>query len=240
MEKVVSQINESAVMETGKQPKQILADELAKPKVGGVPEIPKIETQQIGTTPEIVPKTTEPIKVSRSQLPVGEGELKTTGLEARIKSNLESAPEEIKASLSTYNEMNNKEQIKKAVDYVSKNPDDALSVLRGDKPAPKGILNNSIYVAMSQEAETNSELGAKLASLRSTRYGQEIEILKEINKDNPVKYMTDLVNARVEALGGRDSLTSLRNQEMGGIKKAISLNRLVKTDWNAFIDSITC
>lgn len=188
---------------------------------------------------EIQPKT-ESIKVSRGQLPVGEGKVKTTGLENRIKSNFESAPEEIKSSLSTFNQMNNKDQIAKAIDYVSKNPDEAMEVLRGNKPAPKGLLNNSIYVAMTHNAETNSELAAKLASLRSTRYGQEIEILKEIDKNNPVKYMTDLVRNKIEVLGGQEKLNTLRNQEMGTVKRAISKSNLSKTDWNSFVESITC
>ena len=188
---------------------------------------------------KIEPKP-ESVKVSRSQLPVGTGEVKASGLEARIKEKLGNLSEEDKKGISTYQQMNKAEQIKKAVEYVSKNQDEALAVLKGDKPVPKGILYNSIFLAMEELALNNADLGLKLASLRSTRFGQEISILTERDPLSPVKYMTDLVSAKIEALGGKERLSELRKEEVGKVKKAVSKNNLEKTDWNSFIDSITC
>jgi hypothetical protein len=200
------------------------------------PELPRVEkTRGVSVEP-----AEEVVQVPKSQLPVGTGETKTSALESRVKGVLDSAPEETKSSLSTYSAMNNKQQIADAVKYVQEHPDDALQILEGKKAPPKGLLTNSIYVAMTEDASTNSELAAKLASLRSTRYGQEIEILKSINKDNPVRYMDDLVQTRIEALGGRERMLELKTKEVKEIKKAVSQLRLAKEDWSAFVQSIAC
>ena len=190
--------------------------------------------------PEVLPKATEPVKVSRSQLPVGAGGEKVSRLEARLKDRLNALSPEERAGLSTYNEMNKADQIKMAAEYVSKNPEEAMAVLRGEKPAPKGLLHNSIFLAMEEQANADSELALKLASLRSTRAGQEISILTERDPNSPVKYMTDLANSRIEILGGREKLATLKNQEMASVKRAISKSNIAKTDWDSFIDSISC
>ena len=172
-------------------------------------------------------------------MPVGKGETKVSGLEARIKGKLDALTPEERVGISTYQQMNKKEQIAAAIKYVQENPEEAMAVLRGEKPAPKGLLNNSIFLAMEEQSGTNSDLALRLASLRSTRAGQEISILTERDSLSPVKYMTDLQTAKVEAIG-REKVATMRNAEMGNIKKAVNKNTLLKTDWNVFVDSIKC
>ncbi len=208
-----------------------------------VSELPAIPEQPLTQKPELIVQKElqikpETIKVSQAQLPVGEGELKASKLEARIKNKLDAVLE--KENITTYKEMNKVDQIKKAVEYVQKNPSEALIVLEGKKSPPKDILYNSIFLAMEEVASDNAYVGLKLASLRSTRAGQEISILTERDPHSPVKYMNDLVNQKIEALGGNKEYKTIQDTEVSTVKKSMQKSNLAKTDWTAFIDSIMC
>ena len=181
------------------------------------------------------------VSVPRQQLPVGEGAEKLSRLEARITKSLDNAPDEVK-NLSTYQQMTKKDQIASAVKYVNENPDEALAVLRGEKEAPKGLLNNSIYVAMQNASEGNVELARRLASLSSTRFGQELSILTEIDPNSPVKAMSDIVKIREEAFrkkyGGK-SVKEVSDTIVKDIKKKVK--PVDKYDWSHFVKSLpTC
>lgn len=182
------------------------------------------------------------IKVPTSQLPVGEGKVKVSKLEARTKTTLDGlTQEEIdKLGLTTYNQMNKKENIVKASKYVAENTDEALRVIKGEVEPPAGILKNSIYVALKSLGAENTDVALKVASLGSTRMGQEISILSEIDKDSPVSMMEDVVKTRIEAFerkSGRKSSAKIKSE----VEK---INAEVKPpsgrQWDAFLKKILC
>lgn len=193
---------------------------------------------------EITPRTTE---VSREQLPVGEGEKKgVSRLEARMKGVLDSVkPEKAEeAGITTYQQMNKADQIKKAVDYVKKNQDEALAVLRGDKPAPEGLLHNSIALALEQKASDTADanLAIKLASLRSTRAGQEISILTEADPSNPVNVMQEIIKARTEKLEKTRKTTKskLVAKEVGEVKAEVVKKQLKIDEAEKLLAKLLC
>ncbi len=196
------------------------------------------------TTPKPVeekPKLQE-VSVPRNQLPVGAGAENVSTLEARVRNSLDKVtPEQIDSlGLTKYNQMNNKDTIKAASEYVLKNPDDALKVLQGDLEAPKGLPHNSIYVAMVNNSAGNIELATKLATLRSTRFGQEIEILKELNPDSPVKAISDVIKvkeAAIEKRTGKKASAAIKDTAKEIKKKIV---KPTKQDWTSFIESIEC
>lgn len=200
----------------------------------------KIEPVKSQPLQEGVKVKTEKVEVPKSQLPVGEGKTKQSRLEARIKNSLENAPDEVKNNISTYGEMHRPDQISKATKYVLENPDEAMEVLKGNKPAPDGLLHNSVFVAMSNQAKGDGELARKLATLRSTRYGQEINILQEMDVHNPVKYLKDLVRRKIEIFGGEDKVVKYVRENIKRAKKTTNANYLKSTDWSTFVDSIKC
>ena len=185
------------------------------------------------------------IKVApRAQLPVSvEGKEKVSRLEARVKDALGkvSTEDQERLGLATYNQMNRKENIAKASEYVTNNPDEALSVLEGKKDAPKGIARNSIYVAMESMAKGDVELARRLASLESTRMGQELSILAEIDPESPVKIMRDIIEIRSRAFerryGGR-KVKEVTDKVISDIKKSVKAPDRVA--WVKFIDEIEC
>lgn len=179
-------------------------------------------------------------KVSSEQLPVGEGVQKASALESRVKQSIESAPESIKTDISNYKEMNKKEQIAAASKYVISNPEEALAVLKGEKAAPKGLLHNSIALALEEHAATanDANLVLKLASLRSTRAGQEISILTERNPNSPITYIDELAQRKIESLGDKEAATKIREKNINEARKYIK--KPSKGDWTAFVESIRC
>jgi hypothetical protein len=247
----ISNVQDVAVKTEAKTP--ITTPEIAKQVVTmaaqkTVGEIQQGLTSATDNVGENIKPKADTVAVSRGQLPVGTGKEKVSSLEARIKEKLNAVSPEDRAGLSTYNEVSKSENIKAAAKFVAKDPEAAMAVLRGDKVAPKGLLYNSISIALEEHIKNNptldiaqqADLNLRLASLRSTRAGQEISVLTERDPNSPVKYMTDLTNAKVEALGGREKLKTLQNQELGGATRAIRSNNLVKTDWNSFVESIRC
>jgi len=204
---------------------------------------PKQATRPVQAPVKGVPEVkSQEVAVPREQLPVGQGKEKASRLEARITKSLDKTPQEIKDQLgSTYTQMSKPEQIKKATDYITKKPSEAMAVLRGEKEAPQGLLKNSIYVAMENSAHGDAGLARKLASLESTRAGQELSILTEIDPNSPVKLMSDLVKVREEAFKKRyrgKKVSEISEKVVKDIKSKVKVD---KYDWNNFIKALpTC
>ena len=208
------------------------------PQVAGKPSG---ETNRpLGNGPVVEKKE---VGVPREQLPVGSGEEKVSQLEARVKHALENISPEIidQLGLSTYNQMNNKETIAEASQYVIKNPDEAMKVLLGEAQAPKGLPINSIYVAMVNNAVGNLDLANKLATLRATRMGQEIEILKEIDPNSPVKIVSDIYKVREEAFKKRYAGKSIKEVTDRIVEKAkVKMKAPDMMDWGKIIEEVRC
>ena len=242
----------NAVIKTGtentKEGKALVKISLDAQKEGKKVEIEAVKTTppppkkpvEQKATPIVKPKE---VSVPREQLPVAstKGVEKISRLEARVTKSLEKTPQEIKDQLgSTFTTMNKKEQIAKASKYVNDNPEEALAVLRGEKEAPKDILKNSIYVAMENQAKEDVELARKLASLASTRQGQELSILTEIDQNSPVKAIRDIIVIREEAFKKRYSGKTVKEMSDKVVKDIQKKVKVDKYDWNRFVESIKC
>lgn len=186
------------------------------------------------------------IKVPRRQLPVGEGKKKVSRLEARVTGQLDKiknmSQEQIdKLGLAQYRELNKKENIRKAVNYVSQNPDEALAVVAGEIDAPAGILRNAVYVALEQEAEGDLALARRLASLDATRAGQEISILSEIDQDSVVSVMREIIQIREETFKKRYKNKTPKqaiDKVVSDIKSEVKAPN--RAAWISFLNEIQC
>lgn len=207
------------------------------------------EETKIATTPEVKSEV-QTVTVPRSQLPVAStGKEKVSKLEARVKKVLDKVtPDQAEAlGITKYKEMNNKDIIKAASEYVIKNPNEAMEVLRGNMDAPKGLPRNAIYVAMVNSSSDDLELATKLATLQSTRFGQEIEILKELNPFAPAT-LIDTANKQfkiaIEERYGKDRVAKTIKEEKEKItekiKKETPRTKVSRSAWEKFIDEIQC
>ena len=142
--------------------------------------------------------------------------------------------------------MNNKKAIDNSVEYVSKNWDNGMKVLKGKIDPPKGTNEGSIYVAMTQLAKDDSsgKLATDLMGLKATAMGQNIEILKELDKNNPVKHIDDLIKRKIEASGGEKKIKTARvsstKQLKPGFESTIKKSTPKRQNWSEFIESIRC
>ena len=214
--------------------------ELGETKIPVLQETVPPQTTLPAKPVKVKPKA---VSVPREQIPVGEGAEKVSRLEARVKNTLDNiTPEQIdKLGLSTFKAMNNKEIIRRASEYVIKNPDEALKVLSGEIQPPKGLNTNSIYVAMVNNSTGNLELATKLATIKSTALGQNIEILKEIDPNSPVKIMSDIVKIREKAFVKRykgRTPSKVRKTTVKDIKSKVKAPD--KWDWSSFLKTIEC
>jgi uncharacterized protein (DUF2249 family) len=182
------------------------------------------------------------VKVPKEQLPVGTGKTKTSKLASRMQETLKNVSEEDRRALPTYNQMNRENQLENAAQYVTDNPEDAMAVLRGEKDPPQGLLYNSVFLAMQEAAKVgdNITLIQDLASLRSTRYGQEINILSKADPENPVNLLQNLQRTKIEVLEKRTGKSVEKLVKETAKKIKVNIKVPSKDEWEAFIDSIKC
>ena len=194
----------------------------------------------------------EKVSVSRERLPVGasegfasttEGKTKVSRLEARVRGQLENLTEEQidELGLSTFETLNKKDNIRKADIYLNKNGfDKGIEILKGERLAPKGILPESIFVSMYNQSKGDVELATKLASLAATRAGQGLSILTELDPTSPVKFIKELTQRKIEALGGKEKVAERRKMEINKLKEEVKKTTPTKLEWESFVEQITC
>ena len=249
----------------------LLAKEVPTPLVTPTTEKPPIDFLKVKQSIEakakqappkqkvVKPKRAKPIKIDekpiikkvpREQLPVKPltegGKIKASKLEARVQGLLGDVPVHKREilGLSTFQEMNKAENIKAATQFVTQNPEKALDVLLGKEQAPKGILRNSIFIAMQESSmeSLDKDLALKLASLESTRFGQELSVLTELDEFSSAGAVDRLVKIHEKAVEKRTGQAPKKTKEatVKDIKKRIEVSAPKKETWDSFIDSIKC
>lgn len=231
-------------------------------KMGDIAEVAKqrgFEVPEFGVeTPEptIVPKK-KFVEVPREQLPVKmeEAEKGVSALEARMKgifetSNVKAAKAEAEArglDISVYDKMSKPEQLRQSAKYVSRTPQyEVLEVLEGKREAPKGLLQNAIMLALEEKSlrDKNVDLAIKLASLRSTRMGQEISILTETGGLSPVSGMNEIIRARrgktEKGLKQGETIQTKKTSAVKEIKTEQTKFQLKMSKVDEMLKSITC
>jgi hypothetical protein len=185
------------------------------------------------------------VEVPKEHLPVGTGKEKVSKLAARMKGALKNlTPEKIKElGLATYNQMIRTEQLEMAADYVLNNRSEALKVLKGEIDPPRGLLRNSIYRAMEEVAGGDIDLAMDLASLQSTRFGQELNILAGMDPNSPVKIMKDIVEIRERVTArklGERTEAKVKSEIKKSLKDKIAKAKPNKYSWSTFLEEIKC
>ena len=230
------------VVKPKQQPKPKASKVALKPKSKGVkPKGVKVKPKK--KTPKVKAKKTRAKLVPRGQVPVGEGKVKVSALEARIKHALGSLSEEqIKEmGLATYRESNQDKNIAKAAKFVTENTEDAMRVLEGKIDAPKGILRNSILIALQNLSpkDMSLDMANRLATLFSTRAGQEIAILRKVNKNLPVNILSDIIQIRTQAVEKRFGGKTIDKITKAKVKKGESMIK-APTNWDVFLREVRC
>ena len=198
----------------------------------------------------VEPKIERITEVPREQLPVGEEEKAVSRLEARMKGLLEETnvikaktiAEEKGFDTSVYEKMSKPEQMRQASEYVMKNQKEALQVLTGEMEAPKGLLVNSIALALEEQATNakDADLAIKLASLRSTRMGQEISILTEAKEMSVVSAMNEIIKERTKKTEREGRISEQKKTVKEQLAKETSKTQLKIAEAEKLLNSIIC
>jgi len=209
--------------------------------------------------PEIKPKIKPKyIEVPREQLPIKTpgAEKGVSKLESRMKGlfetkNVEKAKaeaEERGLDISIYDKMSKPEQLRMAAKFVNKNPQKkVLDILEGKEPTPKGLLHNSLMLALEEKAklDKNVNLAIKLASLRSTRMGQELSILTEVSNIRPdIAKMSEIIRARKataqRSLKKGETIEQKKVKMKSEIKAEQSKLQLKVSEFEKILNQIIC
>jgi len=135
--------------------------------------------------------------------PVGSGMTKQSKAYTRVVDRL---AEETRL-LTTYNELNLKQDAENAIAFIESNPQEALRVALGIDSPPQGQTETAISIALADRAaqEGNFQLQSHLESsrsLRQTRRGQEIVSERgRFNDESPYRYVQEVLDRRLREIG---------------------------------------
>lgn len=200
----------------------------SKPDVPFVPETPKMAPEG----------STAPLKPVASL-----GEARTSTLASKV--NAAAVGKKLSEGLGDlpeYNKVNMKEQAQFASDLVHNEPDKAMRIAMGQEPPPAHILPESVFTAVEDAATKAGDVETlrKLAvesnlSTQATAMGQRIRALAERDSDSAVAKIQEVKNTRATRATPKRVKTTVEE-----IKSAVKKSAPSKTDWNSFVESISC
>lgn len=216
-----------------------------------VPEAPNVLGEETLGGPENPEAKTKPRATNGPLKEIeGTGELKTRGLAQGVEAKaIEEGLTQNFGDLPEYRQVSMSEQADAAADLIAKDYDRAKAVAMGQRAAPKGLLPESVFVAVEKHAlangdvETLRELGtASKLSTSATVMGQRIRTLGERDKASPVGAIAEVQNAREAALKARNvDIEAEKTKAAQEIKTEMRRSATVKHDaWADFMAAIKC
>lgn len=198
---------------------------------------------------ELYQKVYQPMQpvLQETITPIGTGEIRTSTLGVKVEARaIEAGIVTEVEKLPEYQRMNLKDQGALALNFLQQNPEEAVAVALGQAQPPAGIIPESVFIAVENKAiqEGDAELIRQLATSprvsEATSLGQRIRMLGERNADSPVARITEIVEARKQAIEQARGVTL--EKETDKLKKSIEtqVKKIKKGDWESFIDSIQC
>ena len=204
---------------------------------------------------QIRPEVKEAIKTVITPEPVrevpGDGETKVRGLAEGVESKaIENKLTQSFGDLPEYKTINLKDQALKAQDLLAKDQERARRIAMGEELAPEGLLPESIFVAVENQAVKAGDVSTLRAlavssqlTTEATTMGQRIRMLGERDPESPVTAINEVVKARQESAQKRlktKETTKLTEKDVSDIRNEIKKTAATKETWADFIRSIQC
>lgn len=198
-----------------------------------------------------VSKTPKTVRYGNMKPVVGTGETKARGLSEGVEAKaIENGLAENFGDLPEYRQVSMADQAEKArLITWGKDYEAAKDIAMGRKSAPKGVLPESVFVAVEKRAlaegdvETLRQLatGSRLAT-EATTMGQRIRTLGERDPASPTGAIQAVQAAREAVYAKRtgESATGAVERESANIKDEVRAAASTKADWSSFIKSIEC
>lgn len=219
---------------------------LQQPEISGmdVPELSSDTTQE-------TPKAAIQIRRGAVRPVAGTGDLNTRGLSEGIEAKaIENRLTYTFGDLPEYRAVSMADQAIKAEDFLDKDYDAAKEVALGRKPPPRGLLPESVLVAVERRATKEGDVDTirRLAtnsglSVEATTMGQRLRTLGERDQSSPVGAIKSVQDAREAALKSRNidpvkAKTDVVKQIKSEIKRTAASSK--RPTWESFISQITC
>lgn len=149
--------------------------------------------------------------------------------------------------LPEYQRVSMAEQAQAAADLIANDYERAKAIAMGQKQAPKGVLPESVFVAVEKQAlatgdvETLRDLAtSSRLSTEATTMGQRIRTLGERDKESPVGAIQEVQQARAADLAKRSNMQEAQKATVLDIKRAMRSAASPVNAWQEFINTITC
>lgn len=151
--------------------------------------------------------------------------------------------------LPEYNRVSMEDQAAKAADLIEKDYEAAKDIAMGNKAPPKGVLPESVFVAVEKRAlaEGDVETLRRLATQsrlvsEATTMGQRIRTLGERDPTSPIDAIQEVQQAREAALEARGTkdVEAAKKAVVDEAKDAIKQAAPKVPAWEKFLDSIQC
>jgi hypothetical protein len=180
----------------------------------------------------------------------GTGETVTRGLSEHIEAlAIENKLTDTFGDLPEYQRVSMADQAAKALELINKDYEEAKAVAMGTKAPPRGVLPESVLVAVEKRATAEGDVetlrqlatGSRLTT-EATTMGQRIRTLGERDRASPVAAIQEVQNARAAARGAK--VETEKAAEVGTIKAKIRSERepkqTLKETLQTFAQSIAC
>lgn len=142
-----------------------------------------------------------------------------------------------------YRAINMADQSDRAVALLESNPALARRVAMGEAPAPDGLLPESVFVAVENEAimqgdvATIRDLATGKLTSEATTMGQRIRALGERDPESPVAAIKEVITVR---MGGAKSVPRATAETVALIRAQLRRVEVTRESWVKFLDSLRC
>jgi len=151
--------------------------------------------------------------------------------------------------LPEYSRVSVEKQADAANEFIISDRERAIKVAFGEVKPPSGILPESIFIAVENDAIKRGDVAllkelatkSRLIS-EATEMGQRLRMLAEREPHSPVAAIERLLKRRDEQaeLGESGKLKVAQDKTVAQIEKAVKKTAPKKEDWASFIESIKC
>ena len=221
-----------------------------------------VPEQAVPAPREKVTSNLERVEMPSSRMPVGTGTEKQSSLSARLSRAYQKLHPETpldESLLPRYRKMNMQEQKRLADTFVGDLDIPTVNdIVRGRTPLPEGLLRNGFLEAAGRKAAQTGDdellqaLSRDIASLESTRYGQEIAYSRMFEPDNPFGQMEAIITSRAERavrqkggklVVGKEAVREVREmteKEVGEVVSRVKKSRVKISKAEEIINSLLC
>jgi hypothetical protein len=142
-----------------------------------------------------------------------------------------------------YRSISMADQSDQAVALLESDPALARRVALGEAPAPDGLLPESVFVAVENQAieqgdvATIRDLATGRLTSEATTMGQRIRALGERDPESPVAAIKEVITVR---MGGAKAVPRATEETIAAIRAQLAKSSLTREAWAKFVDSLRC